>query len=219
MNANVKIEEIAPLGDFVLTSYTRDFGAIESKFPKLNADFKAEFEAKLALVKDLESSLVLTEQQKGVTASLYAEANELSKELNFLKVYVKDAGLNFGVVLPLKQDLQNGNIEGALLKMEAVKQFVVTHKTALMEEGMPAEFDVVLTNYKLSMTTKNNLQNEILNNRKQLTEVNKVHYDELKDMIKKICSKGKLVFTKTVYENEYVVTKVAQRMRAAKRTA
>ena len=173
----------------------------------------------MALVKDLESSLVLTEQQKGITASLYAEAKELSKELNFLKVYVKDAGLNFGVVLPLKQDLQNGNIEGALLKMEAVKQFVVTHKTALMEEGMPAEFDVVLTNYKLSMTTKNNLQNEILNNRKQLTEVNKVHYDELKDMIKKICSKGKLVFTKTVYENEYVVTKVAQRMRAAKRTA
>ena len=114
----------------------------------------------MALVKDLESSLVLTEQQKGVTASLYAEANELSKELNFLKVYVKDAGLNFGVVLPLKQDLQNGNIEGALLKMEAVKQFVVTHKTALMEEGMPAEFDVVLANYKLSMTTKNNLQND-----------------------------------------------------------
>ena len=84
---------------------------------------------------------------------------------------------------------------------------------------MPAEFDVVLANYKLSMTTKNNLQNEILNNRKQLTEVNKVHYEELKSMIKKICSKGKLVFTKTVYEDEYVVTKVAQRMRAAKRSA
>ena len=87
MNSYVRIEEVAPLGDFVKTSYTRDFGTIESKFPKLNADFKAAFEAKLALVKDLESSLVLTEQQKGITASLYAEAKELSKELNFLKVY------------------------------------------------------------------------------------------------------------------------------------
>ena len=217
MNSNVKHEEVTPLGDFVLTSYARDFDAIKSKFSILDGAFKDGFVAKLAFVKELESGLVLTEEQKGVTASLYAEAERLNGELNFLSTYFADADLNSGIVTAVKNDLFNGNIEGAILKLEGLKQFVTTHQVVLVKQGMDAGFATVLGDYKVSMTTKNNTQNEIINNRKKLTDANASDYAELLKMIKQITNKGKLVFKGTVYQDEYTTTKVIQRMRAAKR--
>jgi hypothetical protein len=219
MNANVKIEEVAPYGDFVLTSYTRDFDVIKAKFPKMDNAFKDGFVAKLDFVKELESSLVLTESQKAVTESLYAEAKRLNTDLNFLSAYFADASLNTAIVTGLKNDLLNRNIEGAILKIESVKQFVASNQAALIAQGMDANFADVLTDYKVSLTQKNNEQNELFNNRKQLTDANQVHYDELLKMIKKIVRNGKLVFKGSVTQDEYTTGKIVQRMRAAKKKA
>lgn len=216
MNANVRLEEVAPLGDFVKTSYTRDFEPIKAKFPKMDEIFRTAFFGKLEFIKVLESSLELTESQKGVTASLYAEADALNEELNFLSAYFDDAGLNKGIVSDLKTDLTNGNIEGALLKIEGVKQFVTIHLTGLVAEGMDANYADKLRDHKVSMTAKNNLQNEIMNNRKELTDRNIAHYNALKKMIRKILRNGKLVFADTIIKDEYTGTKVLQRMRAAR---
>ncbi len=183
MNANVRNEEVSAFGDFVLTSYTRDFDVIRSRFSKLDASFKDEFIAKLNFVKELESSLILTESQKGVTASLYEEAKRLNEDLNFLSAYFKDASLNAGIVTDLKNDLFNGNIEGAILKIEGVRQFVVSNQVALVAQGMDAGFAGSLTDYKVSMTAKNQTQNELINNRKKLTDANQGHYEELLKMI------------------------------------
>jgi hypothetical protein len=219
MNANVKIEEVAPYGDFLLTSYTRDFDVIKAKFPKMDNAFKEGFVAKLDFVKELESSLVLTESQKAVTESLYAEAKRLNTDLNFLSAYFADASLNTAIVTGLKNDLLNRNIEGAILKIESVKQFVVSNQDALVAQGMDANFADVLTDYKVSLTQKNNEQNELFNNRKQLTDANQMHYDELLKMIKKIVRNGKLVFKGSVTQDEYTTGKIVQRMRAAKKKA
>lgn len=217
MNANVKNEEVTALGDFILTSYARDFDVIKSKFTKMNAVFRDEFIAKLTFVKQLEGSLVLTERQKGVTASLCKEAKQLNDELNFLSAYFKDALLNTSIVTDLKTDLFSGNIEGVLLKIENLKQFIVVHQTVLVAEGMDAGFATALTNYKVGMTAKNIAQNEIINNRKQLTNGNQSHYKALLKIIRKIVRNGKVVFKGTVTQDEYTAIKVIERMRAAKR--
>lgn len=217
MNANVKNEEVTTLGDFINTSYTRDFDAIKNKFSLMDSAFKAAFVVKLDFVKELESGLVLTETQKGVTANLYKEAKVLNEELNFLSAYFADASLNTGIVTDLKKDLLNGNIEGAILKLEGLRQFVAANQTVLTAQGMAADYADTLNTYKVSMADKNKAQNEILDNRKKLTDKNAAHYDELKKMIKKIMRNGKLVFKGTVTEDEYTIVKVVQRMRAAKR--
>lgn len=217
MISNVRIEEITALGDFILTSYYRDFDAIKAKFPKLDDAFKDKFVTKLEFVKGLESTLMLSEQHKGVTESLYKEAAKLNDELNFLSSYFKDAGLNNGLVSSLKRDLHDGNIEGAILKIEGIRQFTETHKATLTAEGMPDTYTDLLTDYKTNLIEKNKMQNDLMNARKQLTDANHVHYDELLSMIKQIVSKGKLIFKGTVYQDEYTTTKVVQRMRAAKR--
>lgn len=217
MNTNVRIEEITALGDFILTSYLRDFDAIKAKFAKFDNVFKDNFIAKLEFVKNLESTLMLSEQHKGVTGSLYAEAAKFNDALNFLSSYFKDAGLNSGIVSDLKKDLHQGNIEGAILKTEGLRQLVMTNKDALTAQGMPESFTDTLAEYKASLTEKNKKQNELMNDRKKLTDVNHTHYDELLGMIKQIVSKGKLIFKGTVYQDEYTTSKVVQRMRAAKR--
>lgn len=117
--------------------------------------FKTNFFDKLEFVKELESSLELTkEAKKGVTTSLYAEADALNEELNFLSAYFDDAGLNKGIITDLKTDLFNGNIEGAILKIEGLKQFVTIHQVDLIAEGMEANYVTRLGDYKTSMTAK-----------------------------------------------------------------
>ena len=140
----------------------------------------------------------------------------MNEELNFLSAYFDDAGLNKGIITDLKTDLFNGNIEGAILKIEGLKQFVTIHQVDLIAEGMEANYVTRLGDYKTSMTAKNVLQNEIMNNRKELTERNVGHYDELKKMIRKILRNGKLVFANSVIKDEYTSSKVLQRMRAAR---
>ena len=219
MDGNVRHEEVTVLGDFLLTSYTRDLDAIKSKFPKLGETFRDGFIAKLNFVKTLESSLILSEDKKGVTASLYNEADRLDKELNFLSSYFKDAGLNTAIISAVKADLHNANIEGAILKLEGLCQFVAIHVSELTAEGMASDYATVLGDYKVSLTKKNKDQNDLLNARKQLTNANVAHYKELLQLIRKITNKGTLVFKNTVIEDEYVFKKVLQRMRVAKRKA
>lgn len=172
MNENIKNEEVTALGDFVFTSYARDFDAIKNRFATMDAAFKDGFVAKLDFVKKLESSLVLTETQKGVTASMYGEAKRLNEDLNFLSTYFADASLNTGIVSDLKKDLHDGNIEGAILKIEGLKQLVITHNDELTSQGMARDYADTLDAYKVSLADKNKTQNEILDNRKKLTDKN-----------------------------------------------
>ena len=114
-SVKVRKEEYTPLGDFIRTSFVRDQAAIAVRFPKMNAAYLTAFTAKLTEVKILESGLVLTEQQKNATASLYAEADVVNEDLNFLNSYLKRAKLNTTEVSKLKKDLTVNDIEGAVL--------------------------------------------------------------------------------------------------------
>lgn len=215
MNANIRMEEVTAIGDFLFTSYNRDFNVIKGKFTKMDATFRDGFVAKLDFVKELESTLLLSEGRKKVTENLYAEAKSLNEELNFLSIYFTDAALDAAIVSALKHDLFVHNIEGALLKITALKQYILANEAALIEQGMDSDFMDVLANYKVSLTQKNKLQNDLINDRKKLTDANQSHYDALLKMIRKINRTGKTVFKGTVTQDEYTMVKIVQRMRAA----
>lgn len=217
MGFKVRFEEYTPLGDFIMTSFVRDQPKIVDKFPKFNEAFLTAFQTKLAEVKVLESTLELTEEQKKATFELYAEADEVNKELNFLNSYFKDAGLSTDAVSDLKKSLSRGNIEGALLEMNDVKQYIEAHLDALIEEGMAADYPARLQAHRVSMAAKNALQNSVINTRKQLVEANLTEYKNLYGYISKVAAKGKLVFANSVIEDEYNITKLIQKMRAPKR--
>ena len=138
MGFSVRSEEYAPLADFLRVSFVRDQAAIEVRFKKLDAVYLAAFDDQLAIVKKLEGTLKLTEEQKKATAELYAEADVVNKDLNFLSSYFKDAGLPTAAISSLKKNLKRSNIEGALLEMRDLRLYVIANVTALVDEGMDA---------------------------------------------------------------------------------
>ena len=217
MGFSVRSEEYAPLGDFLRVSFVRDQAAIEVRFKKLDAVYLAAFDGQLEVVKKLEGTLKLTEDQKKATAELYAEADVVNKDLNFLSSYFKDAGLPTGAISSLKKSLKSGNIEGALLEMKDLRQYVIANETALVDEGMDAGYELELKGHIDSMEALNTLQNSVLNARKQLVDANMTDYKKLYEFISTIAEKGKLVFKGTVVEDEYNITKLVGRMRAPKK--
>jgi hypothetical protein len=212
---HIKKEEYTAIADFIRKSFERDQSAITVRYPKLNAAFLTAFSAKLEHVKKLESAAVTTKHQKKATQELYAEADALNDELTFLIDYFKDAGLETTVISKLKEDLWRNNIEGAVLKIESVMQLIESDQEALVEEGMASDFTATLAAHKVSLSDKNQLQNQHINAGRSITENNKGAYESLYDDILKIANAGKKVLKGTVAEDEYSVTKIIRRMRAA----
>lgn len=217
MGLHVNYEEYAPLGDFMMVSFVRDRPEMELKFTGLNVAFLGGFEEKLAKVKELEGTLKLTEEQKGVTKSLYDEAAVVNGDLNFLTIYVQDAGLSASAISVLKKSLNNGNIEGALLQLKDVIQYVRAHQDRLVEKGMDPNFPDNLNASVVSMNAKNTLQNKVMNLRKDLVEANVLEYDALYAYIANVAKKGKVLYKGKGKEDEYVISKIIARMRAPKR--
>lgn len=214
----IKKEEYTPLADFILPSITRDLAAFTARFPKINLAYLDAFTAKLQFVKELEAQLVIQENQQAATAALYKEAAELNTELNFLKENFKDAALNTATIIELKAALTTHNIEGALLIIEALKQFIIAHQLQLQDEGMTPLFPAKLQDHITSLAALNVQQNQYMNARKTLTDKNKTHYNELYIYITNICNKGKILFKETVTQNEYNISKTIKKMKTSKPT-
>jgi hypothetical protein len=213
---SVNLEEYTTLGDFIQPSFTRDLPIFTARFTNFNAAYLAKFNTKLEFVKKLESSIVVTEQQKKVTASLYAEASDVNNELNFLKENFKDAELNTKIITDIKNNLFAHNIEAAGLQLEGLRQFVIANQTALQSQGMAANFATQLQTHQTSLAAKNKDQSEFMKKNKKITDTNRAHYDELYGYIKQIATKGKLLFKDSIIKEEYNISKYLSKMRSHK---
>lgn len=212
---NVRKEEYTAIGDFIRSSFQRDQPAIMARYPKLNAAFLTAFTAKLEQVKTIQSAYVISDALKQLTKSLYKEADELDDELVFLADYFRDAGLDNTVVRDLRKDIWDSNIEGAVLKLEGVRQLVAENSDVLVEEGMPENFETTLAAHKTSLSAKNRQQNDYMNTKRQITENGEAPYAALMDYIIRIGDAGKKVFKGKAAEDEYSITRILKRMRAA----
>jgi hypothetical protein len=211
-------EEYTTLADFIIPSFTRDLATFQQRFTKFDNAYLQAFIAKNEFVKNLESKLVFTEAQKNATASLYEEADVLNKELNFVKQYFQDANLNTTIITDIKNNLFSHNIEGAVIKIESLKQFIIANQTILEQEGMAGNFPAQLETHKISFQQKNKDQSEYINQIKTLTDTNKTQYEELYQYIASVATKGKLLFPNNRIKDEYNMTKNIRKMRVAKQT-
>lgn len=211
----IRIEEYTALGDIILSNFSRDFTTINARYPKLNDAFKTSFTNKLEAIKTQEKALVISEQEKTITISLYQESDALVEELLFVKDYIKDAGLNNTIVTQLIHDLRSHNIEGACDKIETLKQFIVANQAPIEEEGMNHEFPNKLEDHKISLAQKNKAQKTTSDSGVVLTGNNNSHYTDLYNDIIKISDKAKKVFKNSLFEDQYVISKILQSMRSS----
>lgn len=218
MNLKIKKEEYTALGDFVFASFNRDLPQFEARFVKFNAGFRDVFGQKLNTCKTLNQTLNLVEAQKATTKNLYDQADAINKDLTIFNTYIADAGLNTTMVTALKADLKTRNIEGAVIKLAALSQFVTNNLAVLTSQGLQADYAQVLLGYRDSLELGNFNQTELIKNKKSLTSANLAEYEALYDMIKKVCEKGKLIFKDTPIAQEYTIQWNLSKMRAAQNT-
>jgi len=211
----IRIEEYTPLADIILSNFNRDFAAINARYPKLDNAFKTNFTTKLEAIKTQEKKLVITQQQLSITKSLYQEADALVEELIYLKDYIKDAGLDNAIVTQLIHDLRSHNIEGACEKIETLKQFITANQAPIEEEGMATDFPGKLQDHKISLEQKNKDQKIIMDSGVVLTGNNNNNYTDLYNDIVKISDKAKKVFKNTLFEEQYVISKILKSMRSS----
>jgi len=162
----------------------------------------------------LEKSIVLSEEEKGVTKDLYNLSNEVNNEMNFLSFYFKHSGLDTKLITDLKKDLKNDNVEGATNKMSDVIQLATAKKAVLVSKGMADSFPDELAAKRDKLSMLNNLQNEKENKLKILHEANKEVYKELYAFISKISQAGKIFFKGKKKADEYTISKLIKRMRS-----
>ncbi|WP_432671845.1 hypothetical protein [Flavobacterium sp. SM2513] len=217
MAFSVRFEEYVPLGSFLMVSFSRDQREIEGKFPKLNVAYMGDFQGQIDKVKQLEGKLHLTEKQKAATQSLYAKADELNGNLNFLSSYMRDAELSTTVVSEVKEELHRDDIEAAVLGLRNLKPYVVAHQAALEANGMATNFLTYLDDTIVILEDLNTLQNSVMNARKELVRANILQYKDLYSYISTVAEKGKLVFKGSGKEDEYIITNIIARMRAPER--
>lgn len=215
MNNRLRKEEYAPAAQFLKTSFAQDRAALALRFPEYTAAYQTAFESKIAQVVNLETGVVATENQKQATSDLYDKADFLNNELNFITSYFKRADLDSKMVSKVKTDLNKYNIEGACLKIQGLKEYIVAHHVVLESKGMAASFPTELETIKTYLTDKNVLQNSTMNQLKTLHNANKGTYNELYAYITSICEVGKLVFKYNPKADEYTITKLIGRMRSS----
>lgn len=213
-SVKLKIEEYVPAASFLKTSFVRDRAELSGRFSEFTVGYETEFVNQLLVVKNLEQALVLTEEQKEVTKGLYVSAELLNKELNFVSFYFKRAQLDGSVLTKVKRDLTKRNIEGALLKLEGLVQYIIDKHVVLESKGMAVGFPAALQVEATDLETKNELQNELMNLRKQLHEDNSADYKLLYSFMSTIVSAGKVMYDGHVKKDEYTITKLIARMRS-----
>lgn len=213
MSRKIRIEEYVPAATFVLASFVRDRAELESRFSEFTTDFQAEFEQKLEEIKQLEQALKLTEKQKQLTQALYLQADELNRELNFLVYYFERAGLDAGIISPIKRKLTHRNIEGACFKLSGLIAYVTEQQVLLQEKGMDAGFLALLDAGKKGLEEKNAGQNAIRNALLQLHSGNRGEYEVLFDFMRTVAKAGKILYNGEVRHNEYTIEQVLGRLR------
>lgn len=209
----LKQEEYVPAGNFLKTSFSRDRAELFARFSEFTPEFESEFEVQLTKVSNLEQTLNLTEEQKGVTISLYHATDLVNKEMNFLSFYFKRATLDSLLVSAVKNDLKNRNVEGATQKLKGLIQYITEKSVLLESKGMSIQFPEQLSESTADLEAKNILQNKIMNTKGRLFEENKAAYAKLYEYISTIARAGKIMYDGLGKTDEYTVTKLISRMR------
>jgi hypothetical protein len=207
-------EEYVPAGLFIKKSFDRDRLELTSRFPMFTEDFSAEFGKQIEKVKQLESSVVLKSEIAKETRLLYAAANELNREFNFLVYYFKKATLTTKLLSSVKRNLTNRNIEGAVDKIKGVIDIVTAKRAVLVEKGMGSDFPEQLAIKRDYLEDKNGVQNEYRDAISKLYGDHQPEYEKLLDYIQDIADAGKRFYATDRKVGEYTITKLISRMRS-----
>ena len=209
---SIKHEEMVPLADMVWASFKRDQAELEAENSTLTPQYLNDFKAMTDEVRDLEQSDSMLTTQKAVTGQLYLAGDGMKKDLKLFQKVLQKAKLDTKIVTVLLKNISKRNMEGALVNIKSTEQIVADNSALLTSKGMKVAFPTFLSDNFATITTLSNQQNQIMKDRKQLTEDNHGSYSALNTFISDVCGIGKTVYEGEIKADEYNVSKLLTKL-------
>jgi hypothetical protein len=139
----------------------------------------------------------------------------MRKDLKLFQKVLLKSKLDTKIVTVLLKNINKRNMEGALLNIKATEQIVADNSALLTSKGMKVVFPTFLSDHFESITTLSTQQNEIMKQRKQLTEDNQGSYKALNTFISEVCGIGRIVYEGEIKADEYNVTKLLTKLHSS----
>ena len=212
---SIKHEEMVPLADSVWASFKRDQSELEAENSTLTPEYLNDFKVMTEEVRDLEQSDSMLITLKVTTGQLYLAGDGMRKDLKLFQIVLKKSKLDTKIVSVLLKNIKKRNMEGALVNIKSIEQIVADNTTLLTSKGMKAVFPTFLSDNFATLTTLSNQQNEIMKERKQLTEDNHGSYTALNSFITNVCVIGRTVYIGLIKADEYNITKLLTKLHSS----
>lgn len=136
----------------------------------------------------------------------------MRKDLKLFQKVIKKSKLDTNIVTVLLKNSNKRNMEGALVNIKSTEQIVAANSALLTSKGMKAAFPTFLTDNFAAINTLSNQQNEIMKQRKQLTEDNHGSYKALNAFITDVCGIGRTVYEGMIKADEYTISKLLTKL-------
>ncbi len=215
MQVQLRLEDYPAIADFIFTSFERDLADFTAKYKTMNGDYLTAAKSANITLKSIQATQPAKQQQKDVTAELYATADSLKSKVILLKDYAQRGKIQADSLSDCVYKLNKRNIEGALLALRNTLPYYDQNSSKLLD--MPDGFLAELSGQLNDMDTLNNAQNTAINRSKESTANNKEAYKQVYQYITDIAKAGKLIYAKTPKADEYTISKLQSRVRAAGR--
>ena len=217
---NCKFEEIPVLGGFIVDRVEKDLADFTNASPDIDQAFVDAVKAKQANVAALVTFGEKTGELKELTKTLYSVMDNLKPKLDLLEIKLKRGAAQLGKPvsafgLPkLRANIKAKNAEGLLAGLALLLREIDNNTAALQAKGFTAAMRQEFATDLAAIGTYNKQQNEIMDQRGELTAENKaVLIDYWRD-ISELLSIGKLLYANNpVKKKEYTFASLRPRVR------
>jgi hypothetical protein len=198
----LKLEDVPVIGDMLFDAFVRnkaDFVSFSSMF---DGTYEADMADAVKAVKDRKRSANVFDKQKEATIKLYQTLHTLQEQVRLIGEYVKMAGENLQTtyenyhIKEAGKEMHTKNVEGSIRQCEIIIEKITDDDSAAMAAvgfgaGKLSEFVDLVQN----ISDMNRNQQELLNERQDVREVEEAAFREMHKFIDRVASVGKAMYT------------------------
>lgn len=223
---NCKDEELSVICRYALSRFKRDLVDFKTFSPLFNEEYAEDFNGKINLVDELVLPKIETDELKKITQRLYKNMDGLLEPVAKIRGYIrlakdtvgvsaKDFGLN-----SLSRKISSRDAEGVRQNLLIVNEYIKKYQAPLMAVGLSNEIIEQLTTTVTSITNDNQLQFDILSQRKAIVQKNMKVLNELYEQLADLLNIGRALYKNSdpAKSKEYTFSSLMKSVRTVKKT-
>ncbi|MDR1595160.1 MAG: hypothetical protein LBS43_11875 [Prevotellaceae bacterium] len=193
-----KIEEIPMLAECIVSNAEKDISDFHSYSAVFTTGYLATVRAKIEICNELLQSAIINRELKTIEQQFYNKSKDLHIKLNTMQEY-----LEFGVdssyiadidLKKIRVNIYTQNIEKLLLNMNIVLKTVNRNFPELRKFGLKKELIGEITTLVQDISSLNDKQNKLINERNSVVEANIVKFNDLWLSMQPILSAAKVIY-------------------------